>query len=302
MRAESAARQMPNMERQPLLLACDPPGHQGPAAVVVGSVEPAVLQPLRGLRRENGASLLSCAAADGQAPWRVQADAPSGWDHSLALLAEALRTQGHAGPWRHEALAVRGPDGQVLARLERGLVRVLGVATQAVHLVGWTGSVPQRPGFSPAGLAAGTPASMWVQQRALDKPNDPGLWDTLMGGMVAARDGLDQALARETWEEAGLQLEQLQGLRHGGRLLIERPSADGLSTGYMVEHIDWFEAAVPHGLRPQNQDGEVAQFADWPLGLLWQRLAQEDFTLEASLVLAQALGLGTDEAAEAGAA
>jgi len=29
-------------------------------------------------------------------------------------------------------------------------------------------------------------AAIWVQQRALDKANDPGLWDTLMGGMVSA--------------------------------------------------------------------------------------------------------------------
>ena len=33
----------------------------------------------------------------------------------------------------------------------------------------------------------------WVQQRAHDKPNDPGMWDTLMGGMVSAADSLPTA-------------------------------------------------------------------------------------------------------------
>jgi 8-oxo-dGTP pyrophosphatase MutT (NUDIX family) len=47
----------------------------------------------------------------------------------------------------------------------------------------------------------------WVQQRSLTKPNAPGLWDTLMGGMIPACDSIAQALQRETWEEAGLKLE-----------------------------------------------------------------------------------------------
>ena len=36
-----------------------------------------------------------------------------------------------------------------------------------------------------------------------------------MGGMVSAADDLPQALARETWEEAGLRLDQLQALTYG---------------------------------------------------------------------------------------
>jgi len=55
-------------------------------------------------------------------------------------------------------------------------VRTLGIATQAVHLVGTT------PG-----------GSVWVQQRAFDKAVDPGLWDTLMAPDVLARDGAGDA-------------------------------------------------------------------------------------------------------------
>lgn len=309
-RAKLAAQQSPTKLRQPLVLATD--GHAAfatqaspasvltdGASVVVGSVEPQVLLPLRGLARADGQALLSCASPHGHGPWAVQGATPSDWSNSLDVLARALRAQGHVGPWRNEALAVRGPDGQVWARLERGLVRVLGVATQAVHLLGWSGEVPPvlHAGANPQvprGVAQ--QASMWVQQRALNKPNDPSMWDTLMGGMVPASDSLKEALARETWEEAGLQIDQLHGLRYGGQLRIERPSADGQGTGYMVELIDWFEAALPEGLQPSNQDGEVAQFGNWPLPALMQRLQSGDFTLEASLVLAQALGFGSRSA------
>ena len=106
--------------------------------------------------------------------------------------AEALRDADLCGPWRNEQLAVTDPHGEVVGTVERGAVRVLGITTCAVHLVG----------LAPDGR-------MWVQKRSLNKPNDPGLWDTLMGGMISAADSLPQALARETWEEAGLHVHAL---------------------------------------------------------------------------------------------
>ena len=74
---------------------------------------------------------------------------------------------------------------KTIGQVERGAVRPLGIATQAVHLVGHAAD-----------------GRIWVQQRALNKANDPGLWDTLMGGMVSAADTVATALVRETWEEA----------------------------------------------------------------------------------------------------
>ena len=149
---------------------------------------------------------------------------------------------------------------------------MLGLATRAVHLVGTT---PQ--------------GQVWVQLRAHTKPNNPGQWDTLMGGMVSAADSLQTALERETWEEAGLSLEHLQDLVHGGQVHLRRPSREGAGTGYMVETIDWFRAVVPAHLSPVNQDGEVERFEALELAPLGDRLAQGAFTLEASLVLAQYL-------------
>lgn len=214
---------------------------------------------------------------------------PGGWqvagDLSLSLnqIAGQMRDTrlGHvAHYWRNEQLGVYDADGLLLGSVERGAVRPLGIATRAVHLVGRT------PG-----------GDIWVQQRALTKANDPGQWDTLMGGMISAQDNLQTALARETQEEAGLDVAALQGVRHRGCVRITRPADDDvpgqppapLGLGYVVEAIDWFEATLPDGMEPVNQDGEVAQFECLTPAQLADRLQQDAFTLEAALILAAVL-------------
>ena len=192
---------------------------------------------------------------------------------SLDQLAGVLRRTGQAGAWRNEQLAVREVTGVQIGTIERGAVRPLGIATLAVHLVGQT----------PTGR-------YWVQQRAMNKPNDPGKWDTLMGGMVSSNDTVQTALQRETWEEAGLHLTDLQSLRYGGKQNNCRPSSDG-AAGYMQEYIEWYTCTVPDGLTPVNQDGEVAQFALMGKAQLITALQRGDFTLEAALIFAAVLGL-----------
>jgi 8-oxo-dGTP pyrophosphatase MutT (NUDIX family) len=223
----------------------------------IGSVEPAM-----------------AARAGGHAPWVEEHD---GWHVAgddltagLGQLALCLRDAGLAHSWRHEQLAVRDLQGALLGTVERAVVRPLGIATQAVHLLG---------------LAAD--GRHWVQQRAFDKPNDPGLWDTLMGGMVPASDSVRQALERETWEEAGLRVEQLHALQWGGRIAIRRPAGDGQDCGYVVEEVDWYRCELAHGAVPANQDGEVAQFALLPGDEVARRLLNGEFTTEAALILAQ---------------
>ncbi len=191
----------------------------------------------------------------------------------LNQLADLLRDAGLAGAWRNEQLAVRNESGGQIGTVERGAVRPLGIATLAVHLVGQ----------SPDGR-------FWVQQRAFDKPNDPGKWDTLMGGMVSSVDTVETALERETWEEAGLNIADLKNLRYGGRQSNCRPSSDG-AAGYMQEFIEWYVATLPDGLMPINQDGEVAQFALIDQAHLLAGMERGEFTLEASLIMASLMKL-----------
>ena len=258
LRARADARQPPRRAR--LLFFAD--------GYPVGSVEPGVLdeivlQSLLDVRYK-----LSIQERFATPVWCLEA--PHGeLTAAFDALARALRALGHCGPWRNEQLAVCTAQGKCLGTIERGLVRVLGIATQAVHLVG----------LAPDGR-------MWVQQRAFDKPNNPGQWDTLMGGMVSAADSLPQALARETWEEAGLDVAQLEAVTHGGHVDFSRPSREGGGVGFMVERIDWFHAQVPHALEPNNQDGEVERFELLAPAQVHERMAQGAFTSEAALVLA----------------
>ncbi|MDR0216328.1 MAG: NUDIX domain-containing protein [Comamonas sp.] len=234
---------------------------------LVGSIEPVLVEQL-------GQPLLDAHAVhlqqrDGQ--WHLQGEGSA--TQRLNQLALALRGAGLAGAWRDEQLAVCNGAGQRIATIERGAVRPLGIATSAVHLVG-----------------AVADGRLWVQQRSQSKANNPGMWDTLMGGMVSAEDSLEQALARETWEEAGLQVASLQGLRYGGCVEFSRPSDEAEGQGLMRERIDWFAAQLPESLLPVNQDGEVQRFELLPPQTVEAWLVQGRFTHEASLILAAYMG------------
>jgi 8-oxo-dGTP pyrophosphatase MutT (NUDIX family) len=264
--ARHRAHQPARQPRQPLVVA----------GQAVGSVADGLLSQIGLQRLWDKRYQLSIGEHSGAAAWHLEvpSDAPSdAITDALNTLAEALRDATLCGPWRNEQLAVTNPQGEQVGTVERGAVRVLGITTCAVHLVG----------LAPDGR-------MWVQKRAMTKPNNPGQWDTLMGGMVSAADSLPQALARETWEEAGLQVDALADVVQGGHVLFSRPSSEGGGAGYMVERIDWFRAVVPHGMEPANQDGEVDEFALLPLADVRAQLAQGLFTLEAGLVIAGFLG------------
>lgn len=262
--ARQAAQQPPAKPRHPLVVA----GH------VVGSVQAGFLNQIDRTRLNRLHLVLSIEERLGAATWRLDGAPGATLTETLNALAAVLREQTLCGPWRDEQLAVCNPRGDVVGTVERGAVRVLGIATRAVHLVG----------LAPDGR-------MWVQKRSMTKPNNPGLWDTLMGGMVSAADTLPQALTRETWEEAGLQAGALTALQHGGHVDFSRPSREGGGAGYMQERIDWFRAEVPAGMEPNNQDGEVERFELLPLDAVRGQVAQGMFTLEAGLVIARFLGL-----------
>lgn len=232
----------------------------------VGSMEPDFVNHLL-LHVGSACGVLQKSERDGIVGWDVAGELTA----SLAGVASALHAAGLTPAWRNEQLAIADAQGRVLGTVERAVVRLLGIPTSAVHLVG----------CSPDGRH-------WVQQRALTKPNDPGLWDTLMGGMVPASDTLEQALERETWEEAGLKMEQLEQLAWGGHLMTRQPATDGNGAGYVLERIDWYRCVLPEGLTPVNQDGEVERFCLLAATDVLGRLMRHEFTIEAALVLTAA--------------
>lgn len=192
-----------------------------------------------------------------------------------ALLQEAAGRLADAGMvwgWRDEQLDVRPlAGGAVLATIERAACRALGIATFAVHM----------NAFTPEG-------ELWVARRADDKTIDPGLWDNLVGGMVAAGETELDALAREAYEEAGLSLSQLEP-RRGGVVQETRVVPEG----YMVETIQVFDLVLPPGVTPRNLDGEVAAIEAWPIEAVLDAIEADAFTLEAALVTLDGLARRT---------
>jgi isopentenyldiphosphate isomerase len=213
--------------------------------------------------------LQQCDLKTGEVAWTITGELSM----TLNTIADQMRQVNYANVanlWRDELLTVCNAQSKKIGQVERGAVRALGIATQGVHLHGCTSD-----------------GRIWIQQRALNKKTDPSRWDTLMGGMVSASDTLETALARETREEAGLELDQLTDLHHAGHFTMRMPSAPDCGLGYVVERIDWFEAVLPDSLMPNNQDGEVQQFKLVSPDVLLDMLVANVFTTEAAIILAQ---------------
>jgi 8-oxo-dGTP pyrophosphatase MutT (NUDIX family) len=167
--------------------------------------------------------------------------------------------------WRDELLDVHDESGRRLGAIERAAVRPLGILTRAVHLNAWT----------PDGR-------LWVARRALDKATDPGMWDTLVGGLVASGESLDLALIRECEEEAGLTPHDVRG-RDPMRTVLRMHRR--LPEGYQVEDLLVSRCVLDAGVVPSNQDGEVMEFAAVTREQARAMAAAGEFTLEAAIVV-----------------
>lgn len=196
----------------------------------------------------------------------------------LATVATTLRQAGCAPGWRNELLDVwpeqplgsaSSLDSQPLGAIERGVVRPLGLLTRAVHLSGWS-----------------TNGHLWVARRSLTKATDPGMWDTLVGGLISSQEDIQVGLVRESDEEAGLEAQDIAArtpLRTIARMLRQVPE------GYQVEDVLTCECILPAHAIPKNRDGEVVEIQLMAPVTIFNMLIQGAFTLEASIVLAEDL-------------
>lgn len=189
----------------------------------------------------------------------------------LAQWADRLYNKGHIKTWRNELLSVAAwlePNHIIydlplsLAQIERGAARALGILTHAVHLVGES-----------------IDGKIWLQQRALSKATDPGLWDSLSGGLLSNTDELESGILRETYEEAGLVRHDFSHFSMCGMVQEHRNTNDGY-----INQAVWAYRAVllPHSI-PRNLDGEVMQFNCVTLDQLKEYIATQQVSYEAIL-------------------
>src|SRR3546814_909651 len=156
-----------------------------------------------------------------------------------------------------------------LGVIERAAVRPLGLLTKAVHLNAW----------SPDGR-------LWIARRAASKSTDPGMWDTLVGGLAGAGENLDTSLLRESNEEAGLVPSDLDG-RSEQRIILRMHRR--LPEGYQVEDVLVSDCVLAESVAPKNLDGEVSEIRLVSIDDLWSMVQANEFTREAELVILDGL-------------
>jgi len=181
----------------------------------------------------------------------------------------ALREQGLIHGWRDEPFAIFSlDDGSRLARTERAAARFWGTLTLAAHANGYVAGPDGRP------------THLWIAQRAFTKATDPGLFDSLVGGGVPDGQTPHEALLREGYEEAGQDEARMRGATPGRVLRLQRDIPEGLQ----LEDLHVWDLALPEGVAPQNQDGEVQGFRCLPVADALALAAGDTMTVDAALV------------------
>lgn len=180
----------------------------------------------------------------------------------LNQIATSLKGTGCLRGWRNEQIDVIG-EGQLLATIERAATRALGLLTQAVHLNAWS-----------------LDGRMWIAKRSDTKQNNPGMWDTLVGGLVSAYESPETSLLRESHEEAGLTPEDL---KNKGPLTLSVRMHRHLPEGYQVEDLYVCNCVLSDDVIPKNLDGEVSEIKLADINTIISMLEKNLFTYEAEL-------------------
>ena len=187
---------------------------------------------------------------------------------SLEMVSRALVAAGH-GRWRREAFDVRAaPDGPVLGQVDRGLLPVLGIEAQGVHVNGLVRG-PDGP-------------RLWVAVRAADKLLDPNKLDHIVAGGVAAGMTPWQTLLKEAGEEAAIPPALAERAVPVARIGYAMERSEGLRR----DLLHCYDLDLPDGFAPRPADGEVARFEVWPMGAVLAAVRSGDaFKFNVNLVL-----------------
>lgn len=182
-----------------------------------------------------------------------------------------LHAQHWVPAWRDELQTVHNQRGEALFDLERGLFKMFGLRSQAVHIHIET----------PDGL-------IWAGRRSIHKKENPGMLDNLSAGGLGAGETPWDCVWRELDEEAGLCPNQVELALAREPILVSRP----VGIGWHHETIHLFKGIVPRNWTPTNRDGEVQGFELMSHKACINAVNQWRFTPDAGLVTALLLSRG----------
>lgn len=210
-------------------------------------------------RAENGWTVIGLVRADVASAARGLGD---GWrfdEHGLFLPNAALdassrseavetalekigRTIALPGK-RHELYPVLKKWGEEpLFAIDRAYVPVLGLKAFGVHVNGLIENEEDR--------------SVWLATRSMDRGVEPGKRDNLIAGGQPFGLTLEQNLAKEAEEEAGIDRALIKTAKPAGVVRYTMETEEGLKPDTLF----LFDLVVPDDFTPENKDGEIARF------------------------------------------
>jgi len=196
---------------------------------------------------------------------RASPDTPQGRTAAMAEVTRDLERDGVIRGWRDETVSVAphyaSPE---LLRIERAATRHFGLMAYGAHLNGFT--------------RIGGLTHAWIARRSATKSIDPGMLDNLVGGGLAAGQSVAQAVEKEAWEEAGIDVSLAAQARRTGTLRIFREQPDGLQRETIFAHDLW----LPADFAPAGQDGEVDEHRFVPLADAARRAPTSSRSMRAS--------------------
>ncbi|AGF46597.1 NUDIX hydrolase [Candidatus Kinetoplastibacterium desouzaii TCC079E] len=148
--------------------------------------------------------------------------------------------------------------------IERSTARFLGLKTRSVHLNAWESNY-----------------SIWVSKRSMNKYINPGKWDTLVGGLVSYQESIEEALIRESFEEAGIDLLNIidqfniKKIKNIKKLTKE---------GYQIEDLFSLCCSLEQK-HPINHDGEVEIINKMNINKIISKIQKGEFTEEAAFII-----------------
>jgi 8-oxo-dGTP pyrophosphatase MutT (NUDIX family) len=129
-----------------------------------------------------------------------------------------------------------------LFAIDRAYVPVLGLKAFGVHVNGILGT--------------GEAARLWIATRSMDRGVEPGKRDNLIAGGQPFGLTLEQNLAKEAQEEAGVEAALIRTAKPAGVVRYTMETEEGLKPDTLFV----YDLAVPEDFTPHNRDGEIARF------------------------------------------
>jgi len=166
---------------------------------------------------------------------------------AVAQVAQALLQQKYIGFLLDEPYPVKGHNDELFFVIDRSLVPFFGFRSYGQHLNGFV--------RKSAGLF------VWIARRARDRHIFPGMLDNLVAGGLPHGLGLQQNLAKECYEEAGITADIAARAEPVGEITYNAISPKG----YKPDTLYCYDLELTEDFTPVSTDGEVEQFELMPV-------------------------------------